>query len=99
MNQPKPVDPAATLARLPSAEVVALGPPRRPPGLMPNLDALALLKALRRRWALALVLGLVLAGTSGPVVWYLVPPAKYMVRASLHIAMNPQRIMYEPNEG
>src|SRR3954452_21354103 len=98
MNQPQPVDPTTTLARLQPAEAVALGPARRPPDLPSNLDALALLKALRRRLALALCLGLVLARTSGSPVWYLVPQSKYTANASLHIATKPPRIMYEPNE-
>lgn len=78
--------------------LVAAGTPSRHPAMTATPDAATLLKALSRRWVLALVLGLVAAGTVGPLAWFLVPPSKYTARASLHVAAAPRRIMFEPRD-
>lgn len=70
----------------------------RAPSPSLNPDALTLLKALRRRWRLAIGLGLLLAVAAGPVVWFIVPRAKYTATATLQIATKPKRIMFEPQE-
>ncbi len=59
-----------------------------PPGLTANLNALALLKALRRRWPLALGVGLLLALAAAPTAWFLVPPSKHTVRTLIHVPPN-----------
>jgi polysaccharide biosynthesis transport protein len=61
-------------------------------------DALALLKALRRRWPLALILG-VLSGALGAGGAYLfVPPSKYMAQSKLHVATFQPKILLETAE-
>jgi capsular exopolysaccharide synthesis family protein len=49
-----------------------------------SLNALALLKSLRRRWLLGLAVGLLLATVAGPVAWFLLP-GKYTVRTLIHV--------------
>jgi polysaccharide biosynthesis transport protein len=46
----------------------------------------ALLVALRRCWLLGLVLGLPCAALAAAATWYLMPAAKYTVRAMVHIS-------------
>src|SRR5579859_3077931 len=49
-------------------------PPSPPPGLSAAPDAMALVKALKRRWFLALSLGCLAAGLAAVAAWYVVPP-------------------------
>src|SRR5437763_1375943 len=56
------------------------GPASLPPVLSTTPNALALLKALRRRWLLGASAGLLLAAALGPAAWFLVPPPKHTVR-------------------
>ena len=81
------------------SEVILRGMPTRPASLSGTPDALALLKALRRRWGLALVLGLLLAAVAGPAAWYVVPRDKYTAVATLQVATKPKRIIFEPRDG
>ncbi len=57
-----------------------------------------LLHALERRWPLALFGGLAVGATAVVVAFFLVPPAKYTVRAMIHIASNPVRIIFQTSE-
>lgn len=67
------------------------GPPWRaggqtpPPGLANGPDAFTLLKALKRRWAVALLLGLIVAGGIGVGAWFLLTP-KYTVFSQLKVS-------------
>jgi succinoglycan biosynthesis transport protein ExoP len=71
----------------------------RQPALSSRPDALSLLKALRRRWRLAIILGLLVATTLGAATWYFVPRAKYIAKSTLLVATAPRRIIFEPKEG
>ena len=53
-----------------------------------HLNAPALLKALRRRWPLALGAGVLLALVAAPAAWFLVPPSKHTVRTLIHVPPN-----------
>lgn len=90
-SSPQPLRPSP-------AAMIAHAHRPQPTALSATPDALSLLRALRRRWVLAVGLGLLLAGTVGPAVWYLVPRAKYSATATLRIATNPKRIIFEPHE-
>src|SRR5262245_25502945 len=81
-RKPYPIIPASP--RGPAADTPAPVTPPRPPAFAATPDALGLLKALRRRWRIAMALGLLLAGVVGAASWYLVPRAKYTARATLH---------------
>jgi capsular exopolysaccharide synthesis family protein len=74
-GQPSPNLPVPRAARH-AAPPAALSTP-------PN--AVALLKALRRRWPLALGLGLLLAALLGPGTWLLLPPSKHFVRTLIYL--------------
>jgi capsular exopolysaccharide synthesis family protein len=74
-----PADEPATLSRPapviePRRIIPVTLPPGPPPALSATPDAMALLKALRRRWFLALALGCLAAGLAAVAAWYLVPP-------------------------
>ncbi|WP_254053947.1 polysaccharide biosynthesis tyrosine autokinase [Singulisphaera sp. GP187] len=57
-----------------------------------------LLKALRRRWAMALGIGLVGAGVIGFTTYLLVPAAKYTARSMLHVNSVQPRILLTTGE-
>jgi capsular exopolysaccharide synthesis family protein len=57
-----------------------------------------LLKALRRRWAPAVGLGLVLALIVGSAAWFLLPKAKYTSSSTLYVSLQPKRIMFDPRD-
>lgn len=82
----------------PTAGALATLTPPRPPALSATPDAIGLLKALRRRWWIALGLGLTASALAGAAAYYVVPPAKYTARATLHIATNPKYIIFDPKE-
>lgn len=63
-----------------------------------GLDPVQLLKALRRRWVLAVGLGLVGATVLATATYFLVPPAKYSARAMLHVNSTQPRILLKVNE-
>ena len=52
-------------------------------------DPLSLLRALRRRWSLALHAGLLCAAVAAGAAYFLVPPAKYTARAMFHVSSTP----------
>lgn len=56
-----------------------------PSALSAAPNALGLLKALRRRWLLAVSTGLLLAAGLGAATYFLAPPAKHTVRTLIHI--------------
>src|SRR5439155_11508568 len=60
-------------------------------------DTAALLKALARRWPLALVLGVILAGAGATAAWYLLA-APYAAVAQVRIASTEQKILFKNSE-
>jgi capsular exopolysaccharide synthesis family protein len=56
-------------------------------------DAMTLLKGLRRRWYVALGLGVLLSGAVAAAVWYLLEP-RYTAVAQVHIDLVPPWLMY-----
>lgn len=63
-----------------------------------SLNALALLKALRRRWLQALTFGVLGAGLVAAVTWYVMPRANYTAQARLQMAAVPERIIFQTSE-
>jgi polysaccharide biosynthesis transport protein len=98
MSEFKPLSPVV----LPARDVATKSEPSiivpRPAVLSATPDAGSLLKALQRRWAMALGLGLLAAAAIGSAAWFVVPRAKYTAIASLQIATKPKRIMFDPKE-
>jgi polysaccharide biosynthesis transport protein len=72
-----------------------LGAP--PPVLSATPTVLALLLALRRRWALAVSLGLPLGAAVGFVLWY-VAPVRYTAKASLRVLTNKPALVFNSLE-
>jgi capsular exopolysaccharide synthesis family protein len=67
--------------------------PAAPPALGSGPDATTLLKGLRRRWYVAVALGVLLSGAVSAAVWYLLEP-KYTAVAQVHIDPVPPWLMY-----
>jgi capsular exopolysaccharide synthesis family protein len=84
-----------------SAELVPaglIGAASTEPGA-PALSPLGLLKALRRRWPIALLLGIIAACVTFGAVWKFLPPAKQIAYARLYIPAKPEKILGEHPEG
>ena len=64
-----------------------------PVTLAPPLNALSLLLALRRRWVLALVLGLLGGAAAAVAAWFITPPPTYKARAMVHLSSAPEAIL------
>lgn len=97
MSEPKSINAASVPAKLQPIETTPLVR-ARPQVLSATPDALSLLKSLRRRWALALGLGIVGAVVIGGATWLIVPRAKYTAVATMQVATHPRRIMFDPKE-
>lgn len=63
-----------------------------------QIDPIALLKALRRRWMLALPLGLFLGLAAATAVWFVIPPSKYTASARLFVPQAAPRFLYQTKE-
>ena len=59
-----------------------------------TIDPMALLKSFRRRWILALSVGIALAAVVGVVMVAVVPPVKYTTRSLLHVSMHPPKLIF-----
>ena len=64
----------------------------------PTLDPIALLKSLRKRWALALGLGVVSAIVVGVVLVVVVPPVKYTSRSLIKVSMRPPKVIFDTQD-
>jgi capsular exopolysaccharide synthesis family protein len=73
-------------------------PPGLPPALSASPTALSLLKALRRRWLLALVLGLLLGGATAVGTWYTPVFTKSGAYALLKVSATPTNIVFAQHE-
>jgi capsular exopolysaccharide synthesis family protein len=63
-----------------------------------SFDALALVRAFRRRWILALSAGFLCAVLTAAVAWWLIPSSKYISRTTLMITTYMPRIIFETAE-
>jgi len=63
-----------------------------------RVDPIALLRALRRRWRLAVPLGLLLGVAAATAAWFVIPPSKYTATARLFIPQAAPRFLYETKE-
>ncbi len=61
-----------------------------------GLNVLTLLQALRRRWLTALVVALPCAAAAAAAAWFLLPPSKFVVRATLEVPVNPPSVPGQP---
>ncbi len=98
---PKKLDPAAPAA--PAGPIVR--PVSSRSGTVPAkaayaapVNAVGILKALRRRWLVAVLLGLLAAGPIFAAVWYFLPPPPYCAAAKFLIPSKPDSTLYEHPE-
>lgn len=64
--------------------------------VQPGFDFGELMRACRRRWLLALITALILAGGSSLAVWYFLPiTTKYTARTLMHVSARPPKIVFE----
>lgn len=86
-------------ALVPARPEVPAAPQTRPapaaPGAVPDL--FGLLKALRRRWALAVGLGLPAGAIAAVLAWALIPPSKYSSAALLQVASYQPTVIFREN--
>jgi polysaccharide biosynthesis transport protein len=98
-NLPAPAPVAPPVANgviLPPAGPYSAGWGAGVPGqatLAPTLNALSLLLALRRRWVLALVLGLLGGAAAAVAAWFITPPPTYRARAMVHLAISQEHLI------
>src|SRR2546426_12044535 len=69
-----------------------------PPALSSTPNAWALLRALQRRWLLALTVGLVGAAIAVGVTCLLLPTSKYTVRSMLYVRAEAPRVLFSTQE-
>ncbi|HEU5118200.1 MAG TPA: hypothetical protein VFT74_16400, partial [Isosphaeraceae bacterium] len=62
----------------------------------PSIDML--LASLRRKWLLATLLGSIAAAVSGAAVYRIMPPARHIARAMLHVAATQPNIIFNTQE-
>src|SRR5260370_34993759 len=55
---------------------------------------ITLLKALRRRWLLAIALGILVAATIATAVWVFLPPGKHTAYAKLYMPKRPKGVLF-----
>ncbi|MEX0678962.1 MAG: polysaccharide biosynthesis tyrosine autokinase [Pirellulales bacterium] len=81
-------------SRLPSVPTLnwSYGPPPRPEILSAKPNPLELMHAVRRRWALALGLGLSISGIAAGILWFLLP-VKYEAYALLKVSGKPPAVL------
>ena len=100
-NRPRYVMPAHGYSYPPAA--APRGGLSAPPALSAAPDAFTLLKALKRRWPVALLLGLIVAAGTGIGAWFLLTP-KFTVFSQLHVSslrrnpLEPRNQGYDRNE-
>jgi len=70
-----------------------------PPAIVTRApSALALLKALRRRWLLAFTIAVLATGMAGAAAWLLLPGPAHTVRSQIYIAPDQPRVLFNTNE-
>src|SRR5579864_1876146 len=77
----------------PLGKLVPLQPMPVHPALSASPNAWALLKALRRRWLPAVILGVLLGAGAAIAVWFVAPPSPHSARNLLYMAYKPPSIV------
>jgi capsular exopolysaccharide synthesis family protein len=69
-----------------------------PAGLSSTPNAISLLKALRRRWLLASLLGIVAAAVTAAAVWVFLPPGNHTAYIRLNMPMKRETVLFPSAE-
>ena len=74
-------------------------PTLRGGALNPNspstMSPMSILRALRRRSAVASGVAIVMTAICGTAAWFLVPPAKFKARARLQVIASPPKVLFQ----
>lgn len=99
-NQPARIDPTAAAAIRPWSEGRASGTPRAAvrPAPASTPDPMGMLVAFRRRWLLAMSLGVVAMVTAGGLAYTLLPQAKFYTNSLIYISSIPPRVFMGTSE-
>lgn len=103
-NHPAPLDPSrgGALEPRPTTTPTLLQPFNAPSSsavtLLAKPNAMGLLKALRRRWMMALTVGMILAVGVGTTTWLLIPPPKHIARTQLFVASTKPTILFTDHD-
>jgi capsular exopolysaccharide synthesis family protein len=92
-NVPEPSPRPGALAMRPTPMTMWRGAALANPGAASGADTGALLKALARRWPLALVLGLILGAVGAAAAWFFLA-APYTAFAQVQVKANPEVIAF-----
>jgi len=65
---------------------------------LPGADASSMLRALKRRWAFALLAGVLGAALASALTWSLYPASKYTARSLIRVATAPPKIVFETHD-
>jgi capsular exopolysaccharide synthesis family protein len=100
LNETLPVAESLTVAGPQRAVGVVSAPTWEPPkrASASTLDAMSILRALRRRQTLALAIAFLGVAISAPAAWYLVPSSKFTARARLQLAAQPPKVLFRTIE-
>jgi capsular exopolysaccharide synthesis family protein len=96
----RPDEPASLLSSAPAARIVAApraglaGPPQAQAAA---IAPMSILRALRRRSALALGVALLVAGIAGPAAWFIIAPS-FKAQARLQLAAQPPKVLFQTVE-
>jgi succinoglycan biosynthesis transport protein ExoP len=93
-----PVEIVVPVDRIVSRPAAPFRAAEPPPGPSDVPDVVGLLKALRRRWRLALLGGLVCSSLSSAAVYFYAPSPKYTTGALVHVAERRPREIFETRE-
>ena len=70
----------------------------RPPALSDMPDLVGLIRALRRRWKLALLGGLICSSLTAVAVYFFLPPSKYTTSALVFVAASRPKEIFDTRE-
>ena len=70
----------------------------RPPALSDMPDLVGLIRALRRRWKLAVLGGLICSSLTAVAVYFFLPPSKYTTSALVFVAASRPKEIFDTRE-
>lgn len=88
--------PSPRTSGIPDASLHGLKPVKKQPDIITHgLRPVDFLYAMRRRWTLALALGLLMAATTALIAWCVIPVQYYEAKVWLRVAKSKPKIIYD----
>ncbi len=98
----RPISATGTVVDILAGNGVRALPSLRPVVMTPPVGGspspMGLLRALKRRAALALGLAILVSSASATAAWFLLPPPKYKATARLHVASHHQTVAFKTSD-